>query len=121
MKFYDTQIYPLGIVVSKTEAEINKHYDGIEGEPIKSDEKGAIATTYRLKRKTGNYYAVGIVFREKPTIQTIAHEAFHAAHALMEFIDNDFIYGGSNESWAYLIGWIAMKVEDFVEQEFKEQ
>lgn len=53
MKFYDTQIYPLGIVISRTEAEINKYYEGIEDEPIKS--KGSIATTYRLKRKTGNY------------------------------------------------------------------
>lgn len=118
MKFYDTQIYPLGLVVSRNEDEINKHYTGIEGDSL--EPKDAIATTYRLKRKTGNYYAVGIVFREKPTIQTISHEAFHAAHAVMEFIDNDFIYGGSNESWAYLIGWIAMKVEEFVEQEFKE-
>lgn len=121
MKFYDTQIYPVGIVVSKNEEDVNKHYNGIEGEPIKSSEKGAIATTYRLKRKTGNYYAVGIVLREKPTIQTISHEAFHAAHVIMEFIDNDFIYEGSNESWAYLIGWIAMKIEDFVNEEFKEE
>ena len=96
MKFYDTQIYPLGIVISKTESEINKHYNGIEGNPIESDGKGSIATTYRLKRKTGNYYAVGIVFRKKPTIQTISHEAFHAAHAIMEFINNDFLYDALN-------------------------
>lgn len=118
MKFYDTQIYPVGIVISKTEAEINKYYNSIEGSTLQPRE--AIATTYRLKRKIGNYFAVGIVFRTKPTIQTITHEAFHAAHALMEFIEQDFVYDGTNEAWAYLAGWIAMKIEDFVDKEFKE-
>ena len=119
MKFYDPQIYPVGLVLSRTEDEINKYYNGNEGNPLQPHE--SIATTYRLKRNTGNYFAVGIVFRKKPTIQTIAHEAFHAAHALMEYIGQDFVYDGTNESWAYLIGWIALQIEDFVNKEYKEE
>ena len=123
MKFYDPQIYPVGLVLSRTGEEINRYYNGTEGAPIETsetaEERGAIATTYKLKRKTGDYYAVGIVFRRKPTVQTIAHEAFHAAHCIMQYIGEDFIYEGNNESWAYLVGWIAMKCEEFVAREFK--
>lgn len=118
MKFYDTQIYPVGLVLSRTEEEINKYYNGADGSPIIPT--NGIATTYRLKRKSGDYYAVGIVFREKPTIQTIAHEAFHAAHNTMMFIGEDFVLDGTNEAWAYLIGWIASQIEDFVNKNFKE-
>ena len=117
MKFYDPQIYPVGLVLSRAEDEINKHYIGNEGSPIEA--RDAIATTYRLKRKTGPYHAVGIVLRKKPTIQTISHEAFHATHTIMEFIGNDFVYDGTNESWAYLLGWIALQIEDFVNKEFE--
>lgn len=117
MKYYDSQIYPVGLVLSRTEEEINRHYNGADGKPVEKSE--GIATTYRLARKTGTYYAVGIVFREKPTVQTIAHEAFHAAHNIMMRIGEDFVYESVNEAWAYLIGWVAMCIDEFVGREFE--
>lgn len=119
MRTYDPLIYPVSIVLSCTEEELNKKYELPDGGDIEKQQ--GCATTYRVNGRNGGSATVGIVFRRKPDIDTIAHEAFHAAHDIMSYIHEDFVYDGTNESWAYLIGWIALCIEDFVNKEFKEE
>lgn len=118
MRTYDPLIYPLNVVIARTEKELNRKYELPNGGDL--ERQVGCATTYQMNGRNGGSATVGIVFRRKPEMDTIAHEAFHAAHNIMTFIHEDFVYDGTNESWAYLIGWIALCIEDFVKKEFKE-
>ena len=124
MIYCEPCIYPVGLCISKSIEELRKHYvaeDGSELEPRTEEErKGVTATTYKMNRRKGHGCAVGIVFWKKPVIDIIAHEAFHAADYIFNELGVDFVTDGSNEHWAYLIGWIAGCCGDFVKKEFKE-
>lgn len=120
MRTYDPVIYPLNLVVSGSIEQINAKYEIPGGGKVEKSET-AIASTYKLNGKNGGGGAVVILINKRPDISTIAHEAFHAAHDIMTYIHEDFVYDGTNESWAYLIGWIALCIEDFVKKEFKEE
>lgn len=120
MIYCESCIYPVGLCISKSIEELQKYYTDADGNKLeKSDD--AYATTYRMKRKGKHKgIAVGIVFWDKPVIDTIAHESFHAADFIFKHIGADFCSDGSNEHWAYLIGWIAGCCGDFVKKEFKD-
>lgn len=118
MKRYKQSIYPLPIYITNDVEEFNKYFTHIDGSPLKFD--NALATTYRIVGKKEKRAAIGIVLGCKPSISTIAHEAFHAANFILEYVGADFFMDGTNEHWAYLIGWVAECIQDFSNQSFKE-
>ena len=119
MKTYDPVIYPTNLVIASSVDELNKAYKNDVGGNLTKTENSA-ATTYKMFGRKDGFAATGIVLHHKPTIKTIAHESFHAAQDMLTYIQQDFVYDGTNESWAYLIGWIALCIEDFINKEFKE-
>ncbi len=76
------------------------------GEPDRSDDAGATWTA--LCSWSGRDF--GLFFsREQMAHGTVAHEVFHVAHRIMEFVGDTF--GVNNhEPYAYLVEWIT----DFV-------
>lgn len=120
MRTYNPSIYPTNLIIASSVEELNgKYKNDIGGDLIKTDHSAA--TTYKMFGRKDGFAAIGIVLHCKPTIETIAHEAFHAAQDMLTYIQQDFVYDGTNESWAYLIGWIALCIEDFINKEFKEE
>lgn len=125
MMYFEPCIYPVGLCVARSIDELRKHYVDTDGKELEQrtekEMEGVVATTYRMNpRKKGRGIAIGIIFWQKPVIDTIAHEAFHAADYILKYIGADFCSDGSNEHWAYLIGWIAGCCGDFVKKEFKD-
>ena len=117
MKYYDNGIYPVALVLSNDIESVRKEYllynDECDEElPDKSS--STEASTYLMERRTEDYraVAVGIVFYRDITAKLAAHEGFHAAHFMMNYIDLP-LDDSSDEAWAYLIGWIAECVDDF--------
>ena len=59
--------------------------------------------------------AVGVIFNTKPTHRTIAHESQHVLRFMMELGLDVRLDDCSDEAWAYMAGWIADCMYDFVE------
>ena len=117
MKYYDNGIYPIALVLSNDIESVRKKYllyNDEYDEELPDKSSSTEASTYLMERKTKGYraVAVGIVFYRDITAKLVAHEGFHAAHFMMNYIDLP-LDDSSDEAWAYLIGWIAECIEDF--------
>lgn len=124
MKYYENQIYPIGLVVAeigKLESVREYFLDG-NGKEISIIDDCDACTMLLHKRKDSAFCntPIGIFFNEKRTgISTISHEAFHATKYMLDMIGiplSDY----SEEAWAYLIGWIASCI-DLVKKEESEK
>ena len=112
MKYYSNDIYPIALVLSYESDSINKEYTDWDGNDI-TVKPIAQTITLPLTRRAQYYaMAVGIFFNSNITPKLTAHEGFHAAHFMMNYIDLP-LDDASDEAWAYLIGWIAGCIEDF--------
>lgn len=76
---------------------------------------GYEAITCCLKDKKGDE-AVLVYFRDKDTVNysNVAHEAFHAADFIMNETGVVFNEGCDNEHVAYLIGWVARNISQYM-------
>ncbi len=52
-------------------------------------------------------------------LELLAHEVFHAVDMFFSKIGVEHNDGGSNEHWAYMIGWLSGKVYDCFNKERK--
>lgn len=116
MKEYTNEIYPIALVLSYTPDDINNKYTLVSGEAVQF-KKEAKATTDFLTTKElwGHKMAVGVIFNTKPTHRTIAHESQHVLRFMMELGMDVRLDDCSDEAWAYMAGWIADCMYDFVE------
>ena len=116
MKEYTNEIYPITLVVSYNAEDINKKYTLVSGEKVCA-KKEAKATTDFLTTKElwGHRMAVGVIFNIEPTHRTIAHESQHVLRFMMELGLDVRLDDCSDEAWAYMAGWIADCMYDFVE------
>ena len=117
MKYYDNGIYPVALVLSNDIESVRKEYlfyNDEYDEELPDKSSSTEASTYLMERRTKDYraVAVGIVFYRDITAQSAAHEGFHAAHFMMNYIDLP-LDNSSDEAWAYLIGWIAECIDNF--------
>lgn len=121
MKEYTNEIYPIALVLSYTPDDINNKYTLVSGEAVQF-KKGAKATTDFLTTKElwGHKMAVGVIFNTKPTHRTIAHESQHVLRFMMELGVDVRLDDYSDEAWAYMAGWIADCMYDFVETTLRE-
>lgn len=119
MKYYENNIYPIALVLSKDVESVNKeYYDACTGEDEDIYQRPSVeASCYMLARRTKDYHAmaVGIIFRtDKITSKLKAHEMLHATRFMMEIGVNIPLTDSSEEAWAYLQGWIAECLDDFL-------
>ena len=125
MKYYDNDIYPVALVLSRdTESVDKEYYNAFDGEECHISVKPtAQATTMPLSRRATYFaMAVGIIFNKRPDVRLIAHEAFHATYFMAGMGCNIPLSDSSDEAWAYLIGWVAKCIDDWSkEQEWDEQ
>lgn len=121
MKEYTNEIYPIALVLSYTPDDINNKYTLVSGEAVQF-KKGSKATTDFLTTKElwGHKMAVGVIFNTKPTHRTIAHESQHVLRFMMELGVDVRLDDYSDEAWAYMAGWIADCMYDFVETTLRE-
>jgi hypothetical protein len=63
------------------------------------------------ERINGTYNFVVIVKKNKSIKETLIHELFHLTQDILEYKGVDFIKGHANESYAYLIGALYIKIE----------
>lgn len=87
MKYYDNDIYPIALVLSRDAKSVDKeYYNAVDGEDCHISVKStSAATTMPLARRaTYHAMAVGIVFNKKPDVRILAHKAFHATRMITE-------------------------------------
>ena len=109
-------VYPFSLVVATSVSdlkEINKKYESIDREELKA-RKCSEATTYPVYEKKSNKSAVCIVFNSKPTIRLITHESLHATYLVLSILCHIPLNDYTDECYAYLIGWIAEKINESV-------
>ena len=121
MRYFENDIYPIGLVLSyDTESVDKEYYNACDGpEEHISVKPTAEATTMFLTRRTDDYYAmaVGIIFNKKEVpARLIAHEAFHATRMMAEIGCKIFLDDQSEEAWAYLIGWVAKCIDQWLKE-----
>ena len=109
-------VYPFSLVVATSVSdlkEINKKYESIDREELKA-RKCSEATTYPVFERKTNKSAVCIVFNSKPTIRLITHESLHATYLVLSILCHIPLNDYTDECYAYLIGWIAEKINESV-------
>ena len=116
MVTYYPDILPFNIVVCRSN-ELDSLTDFVDenGNKIMYDESalGEVVRTIQIDKEhnTRTCYSM-LIFKERPTSKTIAHEAFHSACDLLENIGIHYEKYGDNEIYAYTIGYIVNCIND---------
>ena len=112
------EILPFNIAVVHT-SEFEKMTDWVDatGQPLHVDDgpslmAGVVIKGYRKDKKFGDIGYLIIAFPNKPTAETIAHEAFHAACDLLQNVGIHYARFDANEIYAYTIGYIVNCIND---------
>lgn len=127
MKAYKT-LYPLTLFVCTADEldKIAKRFNGhdtieelrasINPKEIKIDASSYYGFTGLVEEKiTGKYGVLVCVENEYVSTVTIAHEAVHVADAMFSFSRASTQgFDESNEPYAYLVGWIAGCISDYL-------
>ena len=114
---YNT-IYSVDIVVAKNIGykKLNKYYSYSTGEDLEESIENSVATTAKCIRRSDNKPVVLILWnKDLPSykvdhkkgymINTMAHEATHAAIDIWDYI-GEYIDANHSEPVAYFIGWV---------------
>lgn len=124
MKCFTNEIYPVALVLSYDAESVNeKYYNVCEGtdRPIEIKPTKDACTMFLSERESPNHMAVGIIFNKRPNERLIGHEAFHAAIKMLDVGCGIYLSIGTEEAYAYLIGWICDCIDKFRNTtEFKE-
>lgn len=117
MKVYQPDIFPFNIMIaSMKEAESFDDFTTFNGAPIKefmdTSALGMVIKAYRYNSDHTSKTAYSLIlFSEKPSVKTITHEAFHATQDLLEMLDIVYEVKGTNEVYAYVMGYISDCIE----------
>lgn len=127
MKTYKT-LYPLTLFVCTVDElnKLTKRFNGhdtieelrasVNPKVIKIDASSYHGFTGLVQEKiTGKYGILVCMEDEDVSINTIAHESVHVADAMFDYsgaVSQGF--DDSNEPYAYLIGWVAGCISDYL-------
>lgn len=130
LKKYELDIYPADVyITSKNDFDSVKNkfkfYRDIEhlnndedGTPMIS--KSSAGTTFLVRRGKHDTHSILIVldvdaYLSSDSFNTAAHESVHSADIIWDIIGSDTeSYTDGNEPYAYLVGWIAGKIGEFM-------
>lgn len=114
---FDLEIYPriLFVLIGMDDKAVKEYFSNInvdDLQPLPSDTSDACTYQFVRERETRNLGAL-VVFKSRKCmdIKTITHESFHVLDAFVKDLDLDHD-GTNNEHLAYLLGWIASKIEE---------
>lgn len=105
---FEQSIYPrlLWISIGRESSSLG----GIFGEDIPDMDATSLAETMECT-KQDKYRRLGVLIRfsskSDMTVENISHESVHAALSIYFSIGEPVSLGGSNEPFAYLVGWIS--------------
>lgn len=122
MVTYHPDILPFNIAVAHVD-EFDKLTDWTDdtGHPLTKDApalmKGVEIKAYRHDKKYGKICYALIAFPKKPTQETIAHEAFHAACDLLQHVGIHYARFDNNEIYAYTMEYIVGCVNDALQKD----
>lgn len=113
-KVYKNDVYPFCLIVGKMDDldEINKEYENWDRKDIEP-RKNSEATTYTVYRKGTNYAAICTLFNVVPTIRLTAHESLHVTYLVLDILCHIPLNDFTDECYAYLIGWVADKIDKY--------
>ena len=127
MKTYKT-LYPLTLFVCTVDElnKLTKRFNGhdtieelrasVNPKVIKIDASSYHGFTGLVQEKTTGRYGVLVCLEDvDASVTTIAHESVHVADAIFDYsgaTTQEFDY--SNEPYAYLVGWIAGCISDYL-------
>lgn len=105
---YDPVLYPrtLCVAIGLNQEDVNKCFEGSNGELLKVDFRCSDASTYyNIRKKADKKRCIFINFadRRAMTMGVCCHEASHAC----DDIENEIGMEHGGEPSAYLTGWIA--------------
>ena len=113
MKYFQPDIFPFnfGVGLLSELPEIKKEFTDEKGDELDPHFPealmGMVINALRKSKNGKSYSYTLILFREKPEVDDITHESFHAAQDLLESI-NIFVQAyQANETFAYTAGYIA--------------
>lgn len=114
---YDTGIYPvkLAVAIDATAKDLNNVFLFDEGIIITTELHGYDALLFpkAVEKKSKNFYSILYVSKKHIRPALIAHEAYHYAQRLFEYIEEK---DTCREPMAYLIEWAVDKVYESLEQ-----
>ena len=125
-KIYEAElvIYPRRVWITygwKTK-DIEKEFEPAKGYSFSGGDDGVVATTYQrvTKLSTGKYgILINFASKASMTMNSIAHEAFHAADSLCDELGMCNSENTGNEHIAYLVGHIADLIHQVKTNKFK--
>lgn len=129
---YDLDLYPISLYIGT----ISDFHDSkkrfkfyctiedmvIDSEGIPEDPIGSAASTFLVKEKKNGYKGVIVFLDEEDNgviseflFNTIAHESTHVTDAIWQLIGaHAESFDEKNEPYAYLIGWVAGKIGQYM-------
>lgn len=124
---YNQAIYPVKLDVifdDIDEDTLNKLYGWASNPTVKleCDAINKFGDTYDdLYNKKTHSRTILVLFYEEPTVECIAHEAFHVMNGVMKAADLEFDADESagNEHLAYLLQWIVYSISNALEEHKK--
>lgn len=115
MKKYNIDVYDKKFNVCFCEEELRKFYKKNKYEYNEEE----LCKGFTLYQHEKEVYLIYLNLErhksEKDIINTVAHESYHLADTILEAKGIQYKYASGNESYAYLTGFIAEKIYDYLE------
>lgn len=111
---FDPVIYPRRVWVGPLLQETLDEFSTYKGADLEFPENCFGATFHEVKNRESASLGVLVVLEEDPSIETITHEAVHAANGILS--DLGVVYTSEDdETLAYFTGWIAKCIKETLE------
>ena len=116
IKFYQGDIFPFNVAVGDSPDEFIKEFTAPNGGKLEPFDEDVSRRGLAFTANHNGYRLDCILLGSEATVGTWAHESFHIAQAMLEFIGVPFHHGESNETYAYVIGWLVELVNQFINE-----
>lgn len=115
-KFYQCDIFPFNVAIGDSTDEFMETFTAPDGGKLQPFEEDVSRRGTAFTANHNGYRWDCILLGSEATVGTWAHESFHIAQAMLEFIGVPFHHGESNETYAYVIGWLVELVNQFINE-----
>lgn len=119
MKEYRNEIFPRNLCITRSIDEANQLFTC----PYTDDGKfeyheTALATTYCANYRDKDAGCLLLLVNKELDIRTLCHEALHITRTMLEDLPCN-LSDETEEVWAYVIGWVADCIDDYIKEESK--
>ena len=121
IKFYQCDIFPFNVAIGDTPDEFMEKFTTLEGGTLAPFDEDVSRRGLAFTANHNGYRWDCILLGSESTVGTWAHESFHIAQAMLEFVGVLFHRGESNETYAYVIGWLVELIYQFINERDNEK